>query len=152
MTDLADLHVPPPHLSIREELDHLPAAPGEPPARRRHDDGWLERWLDTCSDLARLQATNPMLDAVIDEIDGRRIRIGPGELGKPIGSDRPPGTLPGTSDGVFRERVEAGLQKRQVEQPFPRIVDHLDRQPLDGRHLADDGVGRAEPDLEAQDR
>src|SRR3954470_6734287 len=28
------------------------------------------------SDLERLRATNPMLDAVIDEIDGRRIRIG----------------------------------------------------------------------------
>ena len=53
-----------------------PRAPGAPPERRRRSDGWLERWLDTCSDLARLQATNPMLDAVIDEIDGRRIRIG----------------------------------------------------------------------------
>jgi 8-amino-7-oxononanoate synthase len=63
-------------ISLRRELATLPAAAGEPPARRRRDDGWLERWLDTCSDLARLQATNPMLDAVIDEIDGRRIRIG----------------------------------------------------------------------------
>ena len=51
------------------------ATAGTPPERRR-DDGWLDRWLGTCSDLARLQATNPMLDAVIDEIDGRRIRIG----------------------------------------------------------------------------
>ena len=63
-------------ISLRRELASLPIAAGEPPARRRKDDGWLERWLDTCSDLARLQATNPMLDAVIDEIDGRRIRIG----------------------------------------------------------------------------
>jgi 8-amino-7-oxononanoate synthase len=63
-------------ISLRRELESLPIAAGEPPARRRRDDGWLERWLDTCSDLARLQATNPMLDAVIDEIDGRRIRIG----------------------------------------------------------------------------
>ncbi len=63
-------------ISLLRELRLLPVAPGEPPARRRHDDGWLDRWLDTCSDLARLQATNPMLDAVIDEIDGRRIRIG----------------------------------------------------------------------------
>jgi len=76
MTDLAALHKPQPQRSLRQELETLPAAAGEPPARRRHDDGWLERWLDTCSDLARLQATNPMLDAVIDEIDGRRIRIG----------------------------------------------------------------------------
>jgi len=63
-------------ISFRRELESLPAAPGAPPTRRRRDDGWLDRWLDTCSDLARLQATNPMLDAVIDEIDGRRIRIG----------------------------------------------------------------------------
>jgi hypothetical protein len=63
-------------MSLRRELESLPTAPGAPPERRRRDDGWLDRWLDTCSDLARLQATNPMLDAVIDEIDGRRIRIG----------------------------------------------------------------------------
>jgi 8-amino-7-oxononanoate synthase len=32
--------------------------------------------LDTCADLARLQYSHPMVDAVIDEIDGRRIRVG----------------------------------------------------------------------------
>jgi 8-amino-7-oxononanoate synthase len=37
---------------------------------------WLERWLETVSDLARLKERHPMLDAVIDEIDGRMIRIG----------------------------------------------------------------------------
>jgi len=63
-------------ISLLKELGSLPSAPGEPPARRRKDDCWLDSWLDTCSDLAQLQATNPMLDAVIDEIDGRRIRIG----------------------------------------------------------------------------
>jgi 8-amino-7-oxononanoate synthase len=68
--------VPARQISLRRELETLPAAPGEPPERRRRDDGWLERWLDTCSDLASLRETNPMLDAVIDEIDGRRIRIG----------------------------------------------------------------------------
>src|SRR3954469_19156994 len=77
-TALDDELLAPPgrQISLRRELESLPIAPGEPPARRRRDDGWLERWLDTCSDLARLQATNPMLDAVIDEIDGRRIRLG----------------------------------------------------------------------------
>lgn len=63
-------------ISLLQELQSLPSAPGTPPERRRRDDGWLDRWLDTCGDLARLQVTNPMLDAVIDEIDGRRIRIG----------------------------------------------------------------------------
>src|SRR5439155_9956941 len=43
---------------------------------RRHDDYWLERWMRTCADLARLQYVHPMVDAVIDEIDGRMIRIG----------------------------------------------------------------------------
>jgi 8-amino-7-oxononanoate synthase len=76
MTDLHVAPAPTRQISLRTELAALPAAPGEPPERRRRDDGWLDRWLDTCSDLARLQATNPMLDAVIDEIDGRRIRIG----------------------------------------------------------------------------
>jgi 8-amino-7-oxononanoate synthase len=37
---------------------------------------WLDRWLDTCSDLARLKDSHPMLDAVIDEIDGRMINVG----------------------------------------------------------------------------
>jgi len=63
-------------ISLRRDLESLPAAPGAPPERRRSSDAWLDRWLDNCSDLARLQATNPMLDAVIDEVDGRRIRVG----------------------------------------------------------------------------
>jgi len=37
---------------------------------------WIDRWLDACSDLAELSRSNPMTDAVIDEIDGRMIRIG----------------------------------------------------------------------------
>src|SRR5207342_109849 len=37
---------------------------------------WIDRWLDACSDLADLSRSNPMTDAVIDEIDGRMIRIG----------------------------------------------------------------------------
>src|SRR5689334_1190768 len=44
--------------------------------RRREGDTWLESWLDTCADLARLKTSHPMLDAVIDEIDGRNIRVG----------------------------------------------------------------------------
>jgi 8-amino-7-oxononanoate synthase len=37
---------------------------------------WIDRWLETCEDLAELQRSNPMTDAVVDEIEGRRIRIG----------------------------------------------------------------------------
>ena len=62
--------------SLRRDLDSLPAAPGKPRIACRTGDGWLERWLANCSDLARLRATNPMLDAVVEEVAGRRIRIG----------------------------------------------------------------------------
>jgi 8-amino-7-oxononanoate synthase len=37
--------------------------------------GWLDRWLESCSELARLKDSHPMLDAVIDEIDGRMIKV-----------------------------------------------------------------------------
>jgi 8-amino-7-oxononanoate synthase len=37
---------------------------------------WIDRWLDACRDLAELSQSNPMTDAVVDEIDGRMIRIG----------------------------------------------------------------------------
>ena len=37
---------------------------------------WIEHWLETCRDLSELKASHPMMDAVIDEIDGRMIRIG----------------------------------------------------------------------------
>src|SRR5437773_7419293 len=43
---------------------------------RRRDDSWLERWMATVADLARLKESHPMLDAVIDEQVGRHIRIG----------------------------------------------------------------------------
>jgi 8-amino-7-oxononanoate synthase len=46
------------------------------PAVRPEDGTWLAAWLEACAELDRLQAANPMLDAVIDEVDGRRIRIG----------------------------------------------------------------------------
>ena len=44
--------------------------------RRRASDDWVARWLNACSDLAELERSNPMSDAVIDEIDGRMIRVG----------------------------------------------------------------------------
>jgi 8-amino-7-oxononanoate synthase len=38
--------------------------------------GWIDKWLAACQDLAKLERSNPMTDAVIDEIDGRMIRVG----------------------------------------------------------------------------
>jgi 8-amino-7-oxononanoate synthase len=43
---------------------------------RRATDRWLERWMASVSDLSQLRADHPMLDAVIDEQVGRRVRIG----------------------------------------------------------------------------
>jgi 8-amino-7-oxononanoate synthase len=42
------------------------------PARRP----WLEQWLHTCRDLSALTESHPMMDAVIEEVDGRMIRVG----------------------------------------------------------------------------
>jgi 8-amino-7-oxononanoate synthase len=52
------------------------AASGGSGDGRRQAGSWLERWLATTSDLARLQYAHRMVDAVIDEIDGRMVRIG----------------------------------------------------------------------------
>jgi 8-amino-7-oxononanoate synthase len=48
------------------------------PGRRRSSDEvkWIDRWLAACADLDELKRSNPMTDAVIEEIDGRRIRVG----------------------------------------------------------------------------
>jgi 8-amino-7-oxononanoate synthase len=43
---------------------------------QRGEDRWLQRWMETTRDLARLQYSHRMVDAVIEEIDGRQIRIG----------------------------------------------------------------------------
>jgi 8-amino-7-oxononanoate synthase len=52
------------------------AADADPALRRRAADGWLARWLQTMSEYARLQSSHPMVDAVIEEQHGRRIRVG----------------------------------------------------------------------------
>lgn len=67
------MDAPRPPEAGRETLAAL-GKPGKP--LRRETDGWLDRWMATVADLARLKATHPMLDAVIDEQVGRKIRIG----------------------------------------------------------------------------
>ncbi len=37
---------------------------------------WIDHWLETVRDLSALKASHPMMDAVIDEVDGRMIRVG----------------------------------------------------------------------------
>jgi 8-amino-7-oxononanoate synthase len=60
----------------RDENESILSAMTEGRPMRREGDNWLERWLETCADLARLKTSHPMLDAVIEEIDGRNIRVG----------------------------------------------------------------------------
>jgi 8-amino-7-oxononanoate synthase len=56
--------------------DGTGARAGDVKSLRRTEDTWLERWIGTTADLARLQYSHRMVDAVIDEINGRDIRIG----------------------------------------------------------------------------
>src|SRR4051812_18248184 len=53
-------------------LRHLRSADAPATGRRP----WSEHGLETCRDLHDPKASHPMMDAVIDEIDGRMIRIG----------------------------------------------------------------------------
>ena len=62
--------------SLRGPTDAAAHRPVAARAMRRTEDTWLERWIRTTADLARLQYSHRMVDAVIDEIDGRAIRIG----------------------------------------------------------------------------
>src|SRR3954451_13767392 len=52
-----------------------PRLQAEAPAAKRSGRPWIDHWLDTVGDLAELKARHPMMDAVIEEVDGRMIRI-----------------------------------------------------------------------------
>jgi 8-amino-7-oxononanoate synthase len=39
-------------------------------------NAWIDKWLAAVHDLAELERSNPMTDAVVEEIDGRMIRVG----------------------------------------------------------------------------
>src|SRR3954454_20838742 len=62
-----------PWVMARPSPRRVPAharAPASPQGR------WVDRWLATVADLAALKDSHPMMDAVIDEVNGRMIRIG----------------------------------------------------------------------------
>src|SRR5919109_4238910 len=44
--------------------------------RHSVDLPWIDRWIAANRDLAELERSHPMTDAVIEAVDGRRIRIG----------------------------------------------------------------------------
>ena len=60
------------------EITSMPSAPPTPlrSVQRGEGSSWLDKWFQTCADLAALKASHPMLDAVIERIDGRRISVG----------------------------------------------------------------------------
>ena len=53
-----------------------PLTSASPPASNKRGGRWIDHWLDTLHDIEALRAAHPMMDAVIDEIDGRMIRVG----------------------------------------------------------------------------
>lgn len=61
----------------RRESDLVVGPPPGGTPRRRHVDGWLDRWVAATADLTRLKDEHPMVDAVIDEQIGRRISRAP---------------------------------------------------------------------------
>jgi 8-amino-7-oxononanoate synthase len=46
------------------------------PTPSRSGGRWIDHWLDTVHDIEALRGAHPMMDAVIEEIDGRMIRVG----------------------------------------------------------------------------
>jgi 8-amino-7-oxononanoate synthase len=49
----------------------VPALTSQRPAGR-----WIDHWLDTLCEIESLRAAHPMMDAVIEEVQGRMIRVG----------------------------------------------------------------------------
>jgi 8-amino-7-oxononanoate synthase len=63
-------------MNTNEVLGAQPSVRGGVAAPRPRGEPWIDHWLEMCSDLSALTASHPMMDAVIDEIDGRMIRVG----------------------------------------------------------------------------
>jgi len=63
-------------LGLEMFLMQLTATATDSPKAPKSEKLWLEHWLHTVKDLSALTETHPMMDAVIEEIDGRMIRVG----------------------------------------------------------------------------
>jgi 8-amino-7-oxononanoate synthase len=61
---------------VQRALPEGPGAPKPAPDPGDRSFGWLERWRDATAGFQRLKETHPMFDAVIEQVDGRRIRVG----------------------------------------------------------------------------
>jgi 8-amino-7-oxononanoate synthase len=69
-----DMSSPPFSASARAPSPPGASSRAATPARR--GGRWLDHWLETLRDLDALRSAHPMMDAVIDEVDGRMIRVG----------------------------------------------------------------------------
>jgi 8-amino-7-oxononanoate synthase len=61
---------------MSDSLTSMPARGSSPAAPSRSRGRWLDQWLETVSDIDGLRDAHPMMDAVIEEVDGRMIRVG----------------------------------------------------------------------------
>ena len=67
---------PPPTTAAPRPTSASSPAPARSRVARVTTGRWIEHWLETLQDIESLRAAHPMMDAVVDEIDGRMIRIG----------------------------------------------------------------------------
>jgi 8-amino-7-oxononanoate synthase len=67
---------PPPTTAAPTRTTTSSPAPASSRVARATTGRWIEHWLETLQDIESLRAAHPMMDAVVDEIDGRMIRIG----------------------------------------------------------------------------
>jgi 8-amino-7-oxononanoate synthase len=63
-------------LAANPALSTAPAPPAGRTAVSRSTGRWIEHWLETLQDIEALRSAHPMMDAVIEEVDGRMIRVG----------------------------------------------------------------------------
>jgi len=67
---------PPPPATTATRTSASSSTPARASAPRASTGRWIDHWLETLQDIEALRAAHPMMDAVVDEIDGRMIRIG----------------------------------------------------------------------------
>src|SRR3954453_18207785 len=98
---------------------------------RQSSDRWLSRWMVTTAELARLQYSHRMLDAVIAEIKGRQIRIGDHWLAdfascNYLGFDLEPDIIDSVDDAVRRWGTPPSWSRLLGNpRPYVDIEDHL---------------------------
>jgi 8-amino-7-oxononanoate synthase len=59
----------------RKAASRTPSPASRAPSRQK-GGRWIDHWLDSLHDIDSLRAAHPMMDAVIDEVNGRMIRVG----------------------------------------------------------------------------